>query len=120
MLINLTNHPSKSWHNEQLQAAEFYGEIVDVPFPDVNPLFAEKQITDIADDLVNYVCELEPDAVLCQGEFSLAYAIIKRLTEKKITVLAACSARRVIEEMQENGDVKKICIYNFVKFRKYN
>ncbi len=35
--INLTNHPSTKWGADQLAAAKKYGNIVDIPFPAVDP-----------------------------------------------------------------------------------
>ncbi len=37
MLVNFTNHPSSQWGERQLREAEKYGDIVDVPFPAVDP-----------------------------------------------------------------------------------
>ena len=33
MIINLSNHPKETWQEKQLQAARAYGELVDLPFP---------------------------------------------------------------------------------------
>ena len=40
MFINLTNHPSATWSEEQLKAARQYGEIVDLHFPIIEPTFS--------------------------------------------------------------------------------
>ena len=37
MFVNFTNHPSGSWGAAQRRAAQVYGEILDLPFPDVPP-----------------------------------------------------------------------------------
>lgn len=37
MLINCSNHPSRLWGDPQKEAAKVYGEIMDIPFPQVNP-----------------------------------------------------------------------------------
>ncbi|MDR3261870.1 MAG: hypothetical protein LBT78_08560 [Tannerella sp.] len=37
MLINLSNHPSALWQAPQLEVATVYGEIIDLPFPVVDP-----------------------------------------------------------------------------------
>ena len=39
MFINFSNHPSVRWSAEQTAAAIEFGDIVDVPFPDVLPPF---------------------------------------------------------------------------------
>ena len=37
MFINYTNHPSASWGEKQTDEAKKYGEIVDMPFPNISP-----------------------------------------------------------------------------------
>ena len=37
MFVNFTKHPSGSWGAAQRRAAQVYGEILDLPFPDVPP-----------------------------------------------------------------------------------
>lgn len=112
--VNLTNHPSCFWNEKQLKAARQYGEIVDIPFPQVGAKCGEEEIEQMAELLVARVNEQKPRAVLCQGEFSLTYQIVKRLKEENVLVLTACSERRVIED----GN-KKLAIFQFEKFREY-
>lgn len=54
-------------------------------------------------------------AVLCQGEFCLAFSVISKLQQSGVTVLAACSERNVKSE--DNG--RKITVFEFKRFRKY-
>ena len=44
MFLNFSNHPSDRWNKAQRQAAERYGEIRDVPFPDVPSLQKQKKL----------------------------------------------------------------------------
>ena len=37
MLINISNHSSDKWSMKQHLMAEKYGEIVDFPFPEIDP-----------------------------------------------------------------------------------
>ena len=39
MFINLTNHSSTNWSKKQRKAAEVYGQIIDMPFPVIQPTF---------------------------------------------------------------------------------
>ncbi len=98
MLVNFTNHPSSQWGERQLREAEKYGDIVDVPFPDVDPEEDEAYIGVLASEYAERILNLVPDAVLCQGEFCLVYRVVSLLKEKNITVLAACSERCVIQK----------------------
>ena len=44
MFINHTNHPSQYWSDEQLAAAHQYGEVVDIPFPLIDPALHSDEI----------------------------------------------------------------------------
>ena len=112
--INFSNHPSKLWPESQVKAAEEFGTIIDLPFPAVDEFGDEAYIEQMAGEYVEKILEHEPVAVLCQGEFCLAYAVISKLKEKGITVLAACS-KRIVEENKE----EKKSIFVFQRFRRY-
>lgn len=114
MLVNFTNHPSSQWGEGQLREAENYGDIVDIPFPAVDPEGDEAYISALAAEYEERILNLAPDAVLCQGEFCLVYQVVSLLKEKEITVLAACSERCVIQ----NGDRKEVT-FSFRRFRRY-
>ena len=114
VLINFSNHPSEYWCPEQIRQAELYGKIMDVPFPSVDPQANETEIGKIGKEYVQQIMNYHPVAVLCQGEFTLAYFVICHLKENGIPVLAACSERKVIEE----GKVRQ-SIFEFVRFREY-
>lgn len=120
MLLNCSNHISKAWGNEQLSAAKEWGEIVDYPFPNV-PAFADEMYIDkCAEDIVNTIQSMQPSAVMCQGEFTLTYAIITKLLQKGIKVLAACNERKVEEHVLADGNIEKKSIFQFVRFREYS
>ncbi len=114
IFVNFTNHPSKHWEEAELFAAQKYGTIVDVLFPAVDPDGNENYIAWLASEYTKKIMHLQPRAVLCQGEFCLAYSIVSNLKQEKITVLSACSERIVIEEKQ-----KKQVIFRFRQFREY-
>ncbi len=113
-MINFTNHPSDRWEESQRKAALKYGEIVDIPFPAVNPQGDENYIVALAEHYFRQIMELHPQAVLCQGEFCLAYQVISMLRKEETTVLAACS-ERVVKEIGQ----KKEVVFTFWQFRKY-
>lgn len=112
--INLTNHPSAKWDINQIKEAEKYGKIIDIPFPTVDSSGDEKYIRELCNVTFDKIMEYKPEAVLCQGEFTLVYQLVRRLKECNITVLAACSQRNVIE----HGNKKEV-IFEFTQFRKY-
>ena len=117
--INFSNHPSILWNSKQRSAAEEYGDIIDLPFPSVSATASEKQIAEMADIWVDKIMELHPTAVLCQGEFTLSFAVIDRLLHLNILVLSACSDRHSKETILDGGTTKKNVEFDFVKFRRF-
>lgn len=114
ILINFTNHPSNRWSRAQREEALQYGTVKDIPFPPVDPEGDEAYTERLAELCVRRILQLHPDAVLCQGEFCLAYQVARRLTKEGIPVLAACSERTV----KETGKKKEV-IFEFKRFRRY-
>jgi len=119
VFVNYTNHPSDKWSKAQLEAARAYGEVIDMPFPDISPNASEKDISSLAEKACQKLEKLSPAAVLCQGEFSFVYQIVRRMTKRKIPVLAACSERIVAESTDENGVTHRTSEFKFVQFRQY-
>lgn len=114
LFINFTNHPSDKWGLKQRKEAEKYGEIIDIPFPAISALAKEKDIQNLAEKYVDLISRFEPRAVLCQGEFCLAYQVISGLKKRGIVVLAACS-ERYIKEISNKKEVSFV----FEQFRMY-
>lgn len=118
--INFTNHPSRFWSKEQYSEALKYGNVIkDIPFPNVSASAGEGEIFQLAQKYAKEIGEESPSAVLCQGEFTLAYQVITILARSDILVMAACSERLVQEEHADDKTVKH-AEYKFVRFRKYH
>ena len=96
-------------------AAEEYGHVVDVPFPAVEPNMSEEEIKALADNCIASILSYNPEAVMCQGEFTLCHAVVDRLKEKDIPVVAACSQRNAIDL----PDGRKASQFEFIRFRRY-
>ena len=116
--VNFSNHPLSGWNSEQIKAAEEYGEIVDLAFPSVEPDLSEEEVLLRAEESVEKILSLEPEIVLCQGEFTLAFAVVSKLLKRGIRVVAACSKRVVSEEKTDEG-IKKTAVFVFARFREY-
>ena len=118
MFINLSNHPSSKWTESQIKAAEQYGEIVDMHFPNVDPAGDTTYIDDLANEYaqrVNSIANGTHSVVHIMGEMTLTFAIIIKL--QKMNINCVCSTtERIVEEL-DNGE-KKV-LFNFVKFRDY-
>lgn len=116
MFINLTNHPSENWSEEQLEATRQYGEIVDLSFPNIEPFFTTKDIEELADIMVGAIKRLDANPIVhVMGEMTFTYAIVSRLKAFGITCVASTTERNI--KMMPDG--KKISEFKFVQFRKY-
>lgn len=118
MFLNFTNHPSSLWSAEQQTAAQRYGSIQDLAFPQINPEADLSEIQTLADRYAQKILSMNPDCVLCQGEFTLCYQVITLLKQAGIPVVAACSERDT-REIISDGVPKKISVFRFVQFREY-
>lgn len=119
MFVNCSNHASEFWGELQIHEAQKWGEIVDCPFPAVDPEYDEKMIQKLAEETVKCIIQKEPTAVMCQGEFTLTYAIVQQLKKMGILVVAACSERKSAEIWLPDGTVQKKTNFEFIRFRKY-
>lgn len=119
MFINFSNHPSALWSEEQAAAARNYGEVVDMAFPAIDPAANESALDSLADDYARRILRLAPDAVLCQGECTFVYRLVRRLDEQGVSVLAACSRRKSHETRCPDGSTLKRSIFEFAGFRCY-
>lgn len=119
MFINCSNHPSIQWEESQKKAAEIYGKIEDTPFPNVNPEDDEMKICEMAEQLAIQILKKHPDAVMCQGEFTLTYAVVNLLIQKGINVISACSAREISEKVDDTGKRIQLSSFKFIRFRRF-
>ena len=122
VFANISNHSSKTWSEEQIQAAKAMGEnveIIDIPFPSVSSTSTPEEIRRMAGELVFNLPKNTAFAMV-QGEFTLTFDILVGLQANGIRCFAACSDRQTIEQVQADGSVKKISTFNFVQFREYN
>lgn len=117
MFINLTNHPSERWSEEQLNAARCYGEIVDLSFPIIEPTFTREDIMFLVKECTETILGLTDDNVVVHvmGEMTFTHNLVNALKEKGITCLASTTERNTI--MTPDG--KKISEFKFVQFREY-
>ena len=119
MFINCSNHKSSDWSKRQLETAKEYGDVVDIAFPAVDVTSTAEELSEVADGLYEEIIKHAPDYVMCQGEFTLTFAVVSRLVRKGIKTVAACSERRVEETQLEDGTTRKTAVFEFVGFREY-
>lgn len=123
MFINFSNHPSVNWSKNQKKEAGKWGDIVDISFPIVDSYCDEKYICDLAQNCTQIIIatlsqKSEESIVMCQGEFTLVYAVVNLLKKENIKVVAATS-ERIVKEEYIDGSVKKTVVFEFVRFREY-
>ena len=102
MFVNFTNHPSGSWSAAQRRAAQVYGEILDLPFPDVPPTLSAAEVAALADEWAARILALRPACVLCQGEMTLTTRVV-----------------RLPSRTDADGCTHRQTEFRFVQFREY-
>lgn len=123
MLINLTNHPISRWNEEQMQKAEaLYGSISDYSFPAVPVEYTAEDVAHLADKIVKEILDRRIEgtrfAVMCQGEFTLTYALVSRFQREGVEVISAVS-ERIVKEEKVGEEIRKTAIFKFGGFREY-
>ena len=119
IFINHTNHSSDKWGAEQTEAAKKYGDILDIPFPNIDPHLDTEGVYDVVREHFDLIMDHRPQAVLCQGEFVYVCKMAELLKEAGVKVLAATSERVVTETIDESGNDVKTVIFTFVRFREF-
>lgn len=120
MLINLSNHPSAKWSDEQTQAAiKQYGSVVDIPFPQVDSNGDEEYIASLAEEYVSKVLDTVADSfatVHLMGEMTLTFTLVCRLQRLGYSCVASTTERAVREFDDGSSEVQ----FKFVRFRTYD
>lgn len=119
LLINLSNHPSSLWDSNQLQAASVYGEVVDIPFPEIDPNATEDEITNLTGEFLGKIQQFAQSAsvtVHLMGEFTFCFALALALNKSGIECVASTTRRDVTLDDSGTKQVK----FHFTRFRKYS
>lgn len=127
MFINISNHPSSKWNTEQIEAAKKLGrEIIDIPFPSVDPTLNKVEVFGLAKEVTNIVFNKTNQGgclinyVHIMGESGFVYALIKIIEQNRkfftgIYICVHSTTERIVEEK----DGQKISTFKFVQFREY-
>lgn len=121
-MINLSNHPSANWPENQLELARsLFGQVVDMPFPPVDPAASTSQVQQMAAmaaekarNMLSGASQNEEHAIHVMGELTFCYNFVNLMRGEKIRCLAS-TTHRVVEET-EKGKLSK---FVFVGFRNY-
>ena len=118
IFVNFTNHPSAGWEAPQREAAEAYGNIVDVPFPVVGENASEEEILNLCNQHLSKIRALgSPQnlTVHIMGEQSFCYAMISKLQAEGIRCVASSTER----DAHVNDAGQKVSAFHFTRFRDY-
>ena len=118
LFINLSNHPSSQWGENQLAEAKKLGEIVDMVFPVVNPCATTMELDEMAQKLVDDIRKLAGEnniTVHVMGEMSLTYKVVQKLISWGIRCVCSTTQRIVTED----ADGRKVTEFHFEQFRDY-
>lgn len=129
IFINLTNHPSATWDADQKMAAQKYGRIVDLEFPQVPAAADEGYVNKLVRKYYRIIRDTaerqgggdwkKGTTVLLQGEFTFTCQLAGLLRAEGIPVLSACSERAAEEQTGPDGVSVKRSWFRFVRFRAY-
>lgn len=119
LFINFSNHPVSSWDEAQTAAALALGEeLVDMPFPTIDPEWDEARISDLVEEYVHRIVDAGRGyasvTVHLMGEFTFCYALVHRLSAVGIRCVASCTRREV-----HSTDQGLVHAFHFVQFRAY-
>ena len=137
MFINNTNREHATWSKEQLEAAMPYGEIVDMIMPGLAAEADEAEADRVAGLVVRRILRSEGteertlckergeiqeeirDAVLCQGDFTLVYRVVRQLKDSGVTVMAPTFRRVTKPTLRPDGTTAVGYSFDFERFREY-
>lgn len=118
LFLNLSNHPSDKWSEAQLDAARAYGEVVDMPFPVIDPGATTEEIHRLVEEYAEKITSSYSDRDLTihlMGEMTFTFRLVTLLLARGIRCVASTTQRKT----SELADGKKESIFEFKEFREY-
>lgn len=118
LFLNLSNHPSDKWSKAQLDAARAYGEVVDMPFPEIDPGATTEEIHRLAEEYAKEISSRYPDCDLTvhlMGEMTFCFRLVTLLHARGVRCVASTTQRKT----SELEGSKKESIFEFQAFREY-
>ena len=118
MFVNFSNHPFRYWGNKQREASRDYGELVDMPFPQIVPNATDEELLKLSLEYVQRILSLaDPKTITVHimGEMTFTFMVVTKLKELGIKCIASTTERKTTY----NADGTKVSEFQFVKFREY-
>ncbi len=119
MFLNISNHRSDFWGKNQLDAAHQFGEIIDIPFPQISSEATTREIDQRVSEYVEKIRAYEHPVVMVQGEFVFTFRLVTELKKEGITVVASATERKAEEQHNEDGTTTKTTVFEYRGFREY-
>ena len=120
LLVNLSNHPYKDWSEDQKKAAEKYGEVQDMAFPEIDPAMKidkiKKEIAVAQIDEIKNMCKERRVTVHIMGEMSYTFYVVSQLKAFGICCICSTSER----DTEDLGGGEKKVSFHFKRFRDYD
>ena len=118
MLVNFSNHPSRYWDKKQIEASHDYGELIDMPFPQIVPNATDEELQKLSQEYVQRIMSLsDPKTITVHimGEMTFTFIVVTKLKELGIKCIASTTERKT----SYSDDCTKMSEFSFVKFREY-
>lgn len=118
LFVNFTNHPSNKWGASQIEAANKYGTIVDIPFPAIPDEASHEDIQSLAALHLKSIDQIAQGAsctIHIMGEMTFTYAMVNLLKSHGYPCVASTS-KRIVEELPDGSKNVK---FEFCQFREY-
>lgn len=117
MFINLSNHPSCKFTADQMTAAKTFGDIVDVPFPNVAPYATAMEVDAMAAQKVSEIIYQYGTkcTIHVMGELTFCHSFVKYAKARNIRCISSTTERIAID----NPDGSKTSVFKFATFRDY-
>jgi len=135
MFINISNHPSEQWTDEQKAACDKYVpggaaespvEIIDIPFPAIG-IGTEDSAME-SSFLMDKIFRMIPYedgkraahvSAMVMGEMVAVFYLVGSLQSVGINCFASITRRESVEEKQADGSMIKRAVFRFIGYRQY-
>ena len=119
MLINLSNHPYEFWSENQREVASQFGEVIDLPFPNISPDATTDQLLPLIDEYYNRVVAYGDNSrvvVHLMGEMTFTFMLVARLLQANYRCISS-TTERIVKNSTATGE--KTVLFQFINFRDY-
>ncbi len=121
LLVNLSNHPSAKWQEEQKAG---WDKIIDVPFPSVSATSSTEEVIELVAQYASLLGEIANEHegwdmhLMLQGEYTFCYLLLHAIIDTNDWKIAIpTTERRSVEKVGPGGETIKTQVFDFVRWR---